>query len=115
MNFEKEQERLSSLTIIEKRYSFLFEDVWFILIQYMYFEKFVVRNAVYLAEKSGEDPLNDEIVNYEWSPNSWEKENQINQWDDAVKQWLLSTLVLRKFQLRFMKNLTSSSDFVYSN
>ena len=89
MNFEKEQERLTSLTIIEKRYSFLFEDVWFILIQYMYFEKFVVRNAVYLAEKSGEDWLNDKIVNYEWSPNVGIKETeyQINQWNDAKKQY----------------------------
>ena len=48
LNAEKEQDRLTSLKIIEKRYSFLFEDVWFILVQYMYFEKFIVRNAVYL-------------------------------------------------------------------
>ena len=50
MNFEKEQDRLTSLTIIEKRYSFLFEDVWFILLQYMYFEKFVIYNSEYLAQ-----------------------------------------------------------------
>ena len=60
MNSEKELDRLSLLKIIEKRYSFLFEDVWFILLQYIYFEKFVVHNSRYLAK--------DEIgldINYE--------------------------------------------------
>ena len=38
-----------SLKIIGQRYSFLFEDVWFILIQYMYFEKFIVSNLSYLG------------------------------------------------------------------
>ena len=45
MNSEKEQDRLTSLKIIEKRYSFLFEDAWFILLQYFYFEKFLSINA----------------------------------------------------------------------
>ena len=40
--------------MIGKRYAFLFEDVWFILIQYLYFEKFVVNNAIYLSNKAGE-------------------------------------------------------------
>ena len=51
MNSEKEQDRLNSLKIIEQRYSFLFEDVWFILLQYMYFEKFVFTHTKYLAPK----------------------------------------------------------------
>ena len=38
------------MKVIEKRYSFLFEDVWFILLQYMYFEKFVIYNTTYLAQ-----------------------------------------------------------------
>ena len=54
VNIWKEQDRLTSLKIIGKRYSFLFEDVWFILIQYLYFEKFVVHNAMYLSSKAGE-------------------------------------------------------------
>ena len=53
MNSEKEIDRLTSLKIIQKRYSFLFEDVWFILIQYMYFEKFIVCNTTYLESKAG--------------------------------------------------------------
>ena len=44
-NSEREKDKLTSLKIIEKRYSFLFEDVWFILLQYMYFEKFTVANG----------------------------------------------------------------------
>ena len=39
--------------MIGKRYAFLFEDVWFILIQYLYFEKFVISNAIYLSDKDG--------------------------------------------------------------
>ena len=42
------------MTIIGKRYEFLFEDVWFILLQYLFFEKFVVNNALYLSNKAGE-------------------------------------------------------------
>ena len=53
MNSEKELNRLTSLKIIEKRYSFLFEDVWFILLQYMYFEKFLIINTYYLADTAG--------------------------------------------------------------
>ena len=49
LNFEKELDRLISLKIIGQRYSFLFEDVWFILIQYLYFEKFIVSNLSYLG------------------------------------------------------------------
>ena len=49
LNFDKELDRLILLKIIGHRYSFLFEDVWFILIQYMYFEKFFVINFVYLG------------------------------------------------------------------
>ena len=52
LNSEKEKDRLTSLKIIEKRYSFLFEDVWFILIQYMYFEKFIVCNTIYLKNNA---------------------------------------------------------------
>ena len=48
LNFDKELDRLISLKIIGHRYSFLFEDVWFILIQYMYFEKFIANNFLYL-------------------------------------------------------------------
>ena len=58
MNFEKELDRLTSLKIIEKRFSFLFEDVWFILIQYFYFEKFVSDNVNYVTRKAGRDPYN---------------------------------------------------------
>ena len=54
VNIWKEQDRLTSLKIIGKRYSFLFEDVWFILLQYLYFEKFVAANAIYLSSKAGE-------------------------------------------------------------
>ena len=42
------------MKIIGKRYAFLFEDVWFILLQYLFFEKFVVNNALYLSNKAGE-------------------------------------------------------------
>ena len=49
LNFDKELDRLISLKIIGHRYSFLFEDVWFILIQYMYFEKFILTNFLYLG------------------------------------------------------------------
>ena len=49
-NFAKEKDRLSSLKIIGKRYAFLFEDVWFILLQYLYFEKFFFLNSLYLAK-----------------------------------------------------------------
>ena len=59
MNSEKEQDRLTSLKIIEKRYSFLFEDLWFILLQYMYFEKFIVVNTQYSAQKAGKYDLDD--------------------------------------------------------
>ena len=48
----KEEDRLTALKIIQKRYSFLFEDFWFILLQYFYFEKFVTRNALYLEIKA---------------------------------------------------------------
>ena len=51
LNFEKELDRLISLKIIGQRYSFLFEDVWFILIQYLYFEKFIVSNSITRHEK----------------------------------------------------------------
>ena len=44
---EKEQDRISSLKIIEKRYSFMMEDVWFITLQYFFFEKFIVFNHVH--------------------------------------------------------------------
>ena len=56
MNFEKELDRLASLKIIEKRYSFLFEDVWFILIQYFYFEKLLGDNVYYNTRKAGRNP-----------------------------------------------------------
>ena len=49
LNFDKELDRLISLKIIGHRYSFLFEDVWFILLQYMYFEKFILTNFLYLG------------------------------------------------------------------
>ena len=54
MNFAKEKDRLTSLKIIGKRYAFLFEDVWFILLQYLYFEKFVSLNSKYLAQNENE-------------------------------------------------------------
>ena len=52
LNSVKEEDRLTALKIIQKRYSFLFEDFWFILLQYLYFEKFVYRNTLYLEEKA---------------------------------------------------------------
>ena len=52
LNSEKKKDRLDSLKIIEKRYSFLFEDAWFILIQYLYFEKFIMTNTAYLGLKA---------------------------------------------------------------
>ena len=45
-NFEKEKDRLTFMEIVAKRYSFLFEDAWFIAIQYFYFEKFLLVNGV---------------------------------------------------------------------
>ena len=47
MNSEKEQDRLISLKTNEKRFSFLFEDAWFVLLQYMFFEKFIAINSNY--------------------------------------------------------------------
>ena len=44
-NFEKEKDRLTFMEIVAKRYLFLFEDAWFILIQYFYFEKFFTVNG----------------------------------------------------------------------
>ena len=47
LNSEKEQDRLISLKTNEKRFSFLFEDAWFVLLQYMFFEKFIAINSNY--------------------------------------------------------------------
>ena len=44
-NFEKEKDRLTFMEIVSKRYSFLFEDACFILLQYFYFEKFFIING----------------------------------------------------------------------
>ena len=52
LSSDKDQDRLTALKIIEKRYSFLFEDFWFILLQYLYFEKFITRNTLYLEYTS---------------------------------------------------------------
>ena len=66
-NSQKELDRLTSLEIIGKRYAFLFEDVWFILFQYMYFEKFVFLNSKYLAKDGkGIDINYDELDESYW-------------------------------------------------
>ena len=48
---EKEQDRIQSLKIIEKRYSFLMEDVWFITLQFYFFEKFIIFNHVHVKNE----------------------------------------------------------------
>ena len=58
------------MKIIENRYAFLFEDVWFILIQYLYFEKYVINNAIYLSSKAGEFDLGNEAW-YESKYGAW--------------------------------------------
>ena len=54
VNFVKEKDRLTLLKIIGKRYNFLFEDVFFISLQYFCFEKFVSLNSKYLAQNKRE-------------------------------------------------------------
>ena len=65
LNSVKEEDRLTALKIIQKRYSFLFEDFWFILLQYFYFEKFVISNAIYLEQRErNSKELNSKPISY---------------------------------------------------
>ena len=69
-NFEKEKDRLTFMEIVAKRYSFLFEDACFILLQYFYFEKFFIINGqlqdAHEQRETVEDKFAD-IVPYEFA------------------------------------------------